>query len=88
VQHEPDPVHVSPDPHVHVIVVPLHVSWTGAHELGAQLSVGHSHVFELEHVMPPVHPGHVTSSPHEFLTVPHLPVHTAGGGGVAHFAQS
>jgi hypothetical protein len=87
VQHEPPGVHVSPDPHVHVIVVPLHVSWTGAHEPGEQLSVGHTHVFELEHVLPPGHDPHLTSSPHELVTVPHLPVHTAGGGGVGHFVQ-
>jgi len=39
------------------------------------------------HVLPPVQPPQLTSSPHEFFTVPHLPEQTAGGAGAAHFVQ-
>ena len=39
------------------------------------------------HDGPPVQPPQLKLSPQEFATVPHLPVQTAGGGGVAHGVQ-
>jgi hypothetical protein len=39
------------------------------------------------HTSLPGHAPQLTGSPHVFFTVPHLPVHAAGGGGGGHFAQ-
>jgi hypothetical protein len=85
VQHDPD-LHVFPVPHVHVMVVPVHESVMFVHELAGHVTVGHSHVFPV-HVFPPLQPPHETGSPHVFVTVPHLPVHAAGGGGAGHLVQ-
>ena len=49
-------------------------------------TLGHWQVLSM-HDVPPVHPPQLKSSPHEFATVPLLPVQIAGGGGVAHFVQ-
>ena len=68
------------------MVVPVQVSLMSVHELAGQVTAGHSQALATQ-ALPPVQPPQLTLSPQVFFTVPHLPEHAAGGGGVGHFAQ-
>ena len=90
-QHVPDlPQVFPPGAELHVLVAPqlteLPLQSVTVPQLFAPHGLGHSHVFAV-HTVPPVQPAQVMLSPQLFFTVPHLPVQTAGGGGVAHLVQ-
>jgi hypothetical protein len=91
VQHVPDFPHVAPPgAPVHVLVAPQFTMFPMQSAFMPQSfgphGFGHWHVFAM-HDVPPVHPPQATLSPQLFFTVPHFPLHAAGGGGGGHFAQ-
>ncbi len=91
VQHVPETPHVFPPGAALQLFVAPQLTvfpWQSFTEpqLFAPHALGHWHLFEM-HDVPPVQPPQLTLSPHVLVTVPHLPVQMAGGGGVAHIVQ-